>query len=103
MVSAERYANGRRSRSPRLIRGTRTHPGGCSSLNSAVTATTTPTPAGYAALRHFDESPQLPTGYPGMILMALVPPLFIAVMDSRLDGMTTAAPSLETASAAAHA
>ena len=57
----------------------------------------------YAALRHFDESPQLPTGYPGMILMALVPPLFIAVMDSRLDGMTTAAPSLETASAGAHA
>ena len=38
----------------------------------------------YAALRHFDESPQLPAGYPGMILMALVPPLFFALMDPRL-------------------
>ena len=44
----------------------------------------------YAALRHFDESPQLPTGYPGMILLALVPPLFIAMMDARLDGMEVA-------------
>jgi len=38
----------------------------------------------YSQLRHFDEAPQLPTGYPGMILLALVPPLFHAVMDARL-------------------
>jgi alkane 1-monooxygenase len=38
----------------------------------------------YSVLRHFDESPQLPTGYPGMILLALVPPVFFAVMDHRI-------------------
>ncbi len=39
----------------------------------------------YPGLRHFDEAPQLPTGYPGMILVALVPPLFFAVMHPRLE------------------
>lgn len=34
----------------------------------------------YQVLRHFDESPQMPTGYPGMILLALVPPLWFGVM-----------------------
>lgn len=34
----------------------------------------------YQVLRHFDESPQMPTGYPGMILLALVPPLWFKVM-----------------------
>ncbi len=38
----------------------------------------------YQALRHFDEAPQLPTGYAGMILLALVPPLWRRVMDRRL-------------------
>ena len=40
----------------------------------------------FQALRHFDESPQLPTGYAGMILLALVPPLWRRVMDPRLIG-----------------
>lgn len=35
----------------------------------------------YQILRHFDESPQLPTGYAGMLLLALVPPLWFKVMD----------------------
>jgi alkane 1-monooxygenase len=38
----------------------------------------------YQALRHVDEAPQLPTGYAGMILLALVPPLWRRVMDRRL-------------------
>jgi alkane 1-monooxygenase len=38
----------------------------------------------YQALRHFDEAPQLPTGYAGMILLALVPPLWRRVMDHRV-------------------
>ncbi len=38
----------------------------------------------YQTLRHFDESPQLPTGYAGMMLLALVPPLWRAVMHPRL-------------------
>lgn len=39
----------------------------------------------YQALRHFDDSPQLPTGYPGMMLLALAPPLWRKVMHPRLD------------------
>ncbi|MAA79792.1 MAG: alkane 1-monooxygenase [Deltaproteobacteria bacterium] len=39
----------------------------------------------YPTLRHFDYSPQLPTGYPGMILLALCPPLFFAVMNPCLE------------------
>jgi alkane 1-monooxygenase len=38
----------------------------------------------YPVLRQFDESPQLPTGYAGMILLALVPPLWRRVMHPRL-------------------
>jgi alkane 1-monooxygenase len=38
----------------------------------------------YQALRHVDEAPQLPTGYAGMILLALVPPLWRRVMDHRV-------------------
>jgi len=39
----------------------------------------------YQVLRHFDESPQLPSGYPTMILLALVPPLWFRVMNPRLE------------------
>ncbi len=39
----------------------------------------------YQVLRHHPESPQLPTGYAGMILFALVPPLWMAVMHPRID------------------
>ena len=38
----------------------------------------------YQALRHFDEAPQLPTGYAGMIVLAYIPPLWRRVMDRRL-------------------
>jgi alkane 1-monooxygenase len=38
----------------------------------------------YQALRHFDEAPQLPTGYAGMIVLAYIPPLWRHVMDRRL-------------------
>ena len=39
----------------------------------------------YAALRHFPESFQLPTGYPGMILLSLFPPLYFSIMDRQLE------------------
>ena len=39
----------------------------------------------YQVLRHFDESPQMPFGYSLMILMSLVPPVWFAVMDKRLE------------------
>lgn len=38
----------------------------------------------YQALRHFPESPQLPSGYAGMILLAYVPALWFSVMDPRV-------------------
>ena len=38
----------------------------------------------YQALRDFEEAPVLPTGYAGMILLALVPPLWFRVMDPRV-------------------
>jgi alkane 1-monooxygenase len=38
----------------------------------------------YQSLRHFDEAPQLPTGYAGMVVLACVPPLWRRVMDRRL-------------------
>ena len=39
----------------------------------------------FQLLRHFDESPQMPTGYPGMMLLALVPPLWFKVMHQQID------------------
>ncbi|MEL7313199.1 MAG: alkane 1-monooxygenase [Pseudomonadota bacterium] len=38
----------------------------------------------YQALRHFDESPQLPFGYATAVMVALLPPLWFAVMNPRL-------------------
>jgi len=38
----------------------------------------------YQVLRHFDESPQLPFGYPGSILLALIPPIWFKVMNKRV-------------------
>lgn len=40
----------------------------------------------FQILRHLDESPQLPFGYPTSLLMALVPPLWFRVMHQRLGG-----------------
>lgn len=34
----------------------------------------------YQTLRHFDNSPQMPSGYPAMILVAFIPPLWFKVM-----------------------
>ncbi len=38
----------------------------------------------YQALKHYDASPQLPGGYASMFLLALVPPLWFAVMNPRV-------------------
>ena len=42
----------------------------------------------YQVLRHFDESPQLPLGYPASILMAAIPPLWFHKMDTLLEERT---------------
>lgn len=38
----------------------------------------------YQALHHSDEAPQLPSGYAGMMLLAMCPPLWHRVMDPRV-------------------
>ena len=38
----------------------------------------------YQVLKHYNESPQLPSGYPAMILMASFPPLWFKKMDPKL-------------------
>lgn len=38
----------------------------------------------FQALRHFDESPQLPTGYAALVLIAYLPPLWFRQMDPRV-------------------
>jgi len=38
----------------------------------------------YQALLHHEDGPQLPTGFSGMLPLALVPPLWFAVMNRRL-------------------
>lgn len=39
----------------------------------------------YQVLRHFHESPQMPTGYPGMMVLSFFPPLWFKVMHKRID------------------
>lgn len=39
----------------------------------------------YQVLNHYNESPQLPAGYSAMILLALFPPLWFAIMNPRLE------------------
>jgi len=38
----------------------------------------------YQALRHFEQSPQLPSGYAGLLLLAYFPPLWFKLMDGRV-------------------
>jgi alkane 1-monooxygenase len=38
----------------------------------------------YQALRHFEHSPQLPSGYAGMLTLAYFPPIWYAVMNKRV-------------------
>jgi len=38
----------------------------------------------YQVLRHHSDSPQLPAGYPTMVLVALVPPLWFQIMNPRV-------------------
>ncbi len=39
----------------------------------------------YQLLKSLPESPQMPTGYPGMMLVALVPPLWFSIMNKKLQ------------------
>lgn len=39
----------------------------------------------YTILKHHPQAPQLPSGYPGMIILALFPPLWFRVMNPRIQ------------------
>jgi len=39
----------------------------------------------YQLLRHMEEAPQMPTGYPGMILLSLVPPIWFKIMHHKME------------------
>ena len=38
----------------------------------------------YQVLQHHEDAPQLPTGYPGSMILALVPPLWFYVMNKKI-------------------
>lgn len=44
----------------------------------------------YQILRHHEESPQMPTGYPGMMLLSLVPPLWFWIMHKQIANIPVA-------------
>lgn len=39
----------------------------------------------YQVLRHHEDAPQMPTGYPGMMMLALIPPVWFWVMNKRVN------------------
>ncbi|MBK6937204.1 MAG: alkane 1-monooxygenase [Chitinophagaceae bacterium] len=42
----------------------------------------------YQILKHHDNSPQMPTGYPGMMILALITPAWFYVMNRRIKQLT---------------
>jgi alkane 1-monooxygenase len=42
----------------------------------------------YQLLRHYDDAPQMPTGYPGMMILSLFPPAWFYVMNPRVRQTT---------------
>ncbi|QCK13819.1 alkane 1-monooxygenase [Mangrovivirga cuniculi] len=38
----------------------------------------------YQILKHHDNSPQMPTGYPGMMILSLIPPLWFNIMNKKV-------------------
>ncbi|MGB3005010.1 MAG: alkane 1-monooxygenase [Chitinophagaceae bacterium] len=43
----------------------------------------------YQVLRHHENAPQMPTGYPGMMLLSLLPPVWFYVMNRRINILST--------------
>lgn len=39
----------------------------------------------YQILRHHEGAPQMPTGYPGMLILAMIPPVYFTVMDKQMQ------------------
>jgi alkane 1-monooxygenase len=47
----------------------------------------------YQILRHHDDSPQMPTGYPGMMILAHIPPLWFWVMHRNMNQLKKTHPT----------
>ncbi len=43
----------------------------------------------YQILQHHKDAPQMPTGYPGMMILAHIPPLFFYIMNKQIKKLTT--------------
>jgi len=43
----------------------------------------------YQVLKHHEQAPQLPTGYPGSMILALFPPLWFYVMNRKIKNLET--------------
>ncbi len=52
----------------------------------------------YQILQHHQQAPQMPTGYPGMMLLSLIPPLWFYVMNRHIDKYFHEHPDLITTS-----
>ena len=48
----------------------------------------------YQLLEHVENSPQMPTGYPGMMLLSLIPPVFFKMMNKRIKEIDLEIPEL---------
>ena len=44
----------------------------------------------YQILRHMHEAPQMPTGYPGMMLLSFIPPIWFYIMNKRVENLSSA-------------
>jgi alkane 1-monooxygenase len=55
----------------------------------------------YDRLRHHEHAPQMPAGYAGMVLLALLPPLWFRIMNPRVEAWNGRTATRERASDAA--
>lgn len=55
----------------------------------------------YQVLRHLETAPQMPAGYPAMMLLALLPPLWFNVMDPRVAKVQSTYSNHETSDTSA--
>lgn len=46
----------------------------------------------YQILRSFEDSPQMPTGYPGMIVLSMFPPLWFYIMNKKVNSLRKSYP-----------
>jgi len=51
----------------------------------------------YQVLEHHDNSPQMPTGYPGMMLLSALPPVWFFTMNKRIRGKQKESLPVQTA------